>query len=160
MTPAGTAWESNLLRNKISSMQHADMHHGTCVTPMPWCMVGSLISGFPRSLWQGERSRHSRRKRNPQFYVSCKRLITGAMTRFCPIQWWPISVIYILHTLSGLDVFWYHRDCRHYCLKIYMYVLIWNTWESHNILFFHNHIHKWYIENDLPWHFIYIPNLH
>ena len=25
-----------------------DMHHGTCVTHVPWCMPGSLISGF---LW-------------------------------------------------------------------------------------------------------------
>ena len=25
-----------------------DMHHGTCVTHVPWCMPGSLVSGF---LW-------------------------------------------------------------------------------------------------------------
>ena len=24
-----------------------DMHHGTCVTHVPWCMPGSLNSGFP-----------------------------------------------------------------------------------------------------------------
>ena len=50
-----------------------DMHHGTCVTPVPWCMPGSLTSGFLWKRWQGKLSRHSRRMRNPQFYVSGKR---------------------------------------------------------------------------------------
>ena len=27
-------------------VSHPDMHHGTCVTHMPWCMPGSLTSGF------------------------------------------------------------------------------------------------------------------
>ena len=44
------------------------MHHGTCVTHVPWCMSGSLTRG-----WRGKRSRHSRRMRNPHFYVSGKR---------------------------------------------------------------------------------------
>ena len=49
------------------------MHHGRCVTHVPWCMSGSLTSGF---LWsQGKRSRHSRRMHNQQFYVSGKRPI-------------------------------------------------------------------------------------
>ena len=50
-----------------------DMHHGTCVTHVPWCMPGSLCSGFLWSRWWGKRSRHSRPMRNPQFYVSGKR---------------------------------------------------------------------------------------
>ena len=50
-----------------------DMHHGTCVTHVPWCMPGSLTSGFLWIMWRGKRSRHSRRMRNPQFYVSGKR---------------------------------------------------------------------------------------
>ena len=50
-----------------------DMHHGTCVTQVPWCMPGSLTSGFLWSRWRGKRSRHSRRMRNPQSYVSGKR---------------------------------------------------------------------------------------
>ena len=49
-----------------------DMHHGTCVTHVPWCMSGSLTSGFFWSRWRGKRSRHSRRMRNKQFYVSGK----------------------------------------------------------------------------------------
>ena len=50
-----------------------DMHQGTCVTHVPWCMPGSLTSSFYWSRWLGKRSRHSRRMRNPQFYVSGKR---------------------------------------------------------------------------------------
>ena len=50
-----------------------DMHHGTCVTDVPWCMPGSLTSGFLWSRWRGKRSRHSWHMRNPQFYVSGKR---------------------------------------------------------------------------------------
>ena len=41
------------------------MHHGTCVTHVPWCMPGSLSSGF---LWirrREKRSRHSRHMHNP-----------------------------------------------------------------------------------------------
>ena len=44
------------------------MHHGTCVTHVPWCMSGTLNRGGG-----GNRSRHSRRMRNAQFYVSGKR---------------------------------------------------------------------------------------
>ena len=49
------------------------MHHGTCVTHVPWCIPGSLTSGFLWRRWWGKRSRHSRRMRNPQVYVSGKR---------------------------------------------------------------------------------------
>ena len=31
-----------------------DMHHGTCVTHVPWCMPGSLTSGFLRNRRWGE----------------------------------------------------------------------------------------------------------
>ena len=44
-----------------------DMHQGTCVTHVPWCMPGSLTSGFLWSRWRGK---HSRRMRNTQLYVS------------------------------------------------------------------------------------------
>ena len=49
-----------------------DLHHGTCMTHVPWRMLGSLTSGFFWSRWWGKRSRHSLRMRNPQFYVSGK----------------------------------------------------------------------------------------
>ena len=52
----------------------SDMHHGTCVTHVPWCMPGSLTSGwFHLKSWRGKRSRLSRRMRNPQFHMSDKR---------------------------------------------------------------------------------------
>ena len=54
-----------------------DMHHGTCVTHVPWCVPGSLTSGLLWSRWRGKRSRHSRRMRNPQFYVFGKRPMLG-----------------------------------------------------------------------------------
>ena len=54
-----------------------DIHHGTCVTHAPWCMPGSLNSGFLWSWWRGKHSRHSRRMRNPQYYVSGKRPIVS-----------------------------------------------------------------------------------
>ena len=43
------------------------MHHGTCITHMPWCMSGSLARAVA---WK--RSRHSRRMRSPQLYESSK----------------------------------------------------------------------------------------
>ena len=50
-----------------------DMHHSTCVTHMPWCMQGSLASGFLWSRRRGKRSRHSRRVWKPPIFVSGKR---------------------------------------------------------------------------------------
>ena len=52
-----------------------DMHHGTCVMHVPWCMSESLTSCFLWSRWWGKRSRHSRRMLNQQFYVSGMRPI-------------------------------------------------------------------------------------
>ena len=49
-----------------------DMHHGTCVTPVSWCIPGSLTSGF---LWSRWREIRSRRMRRLQFYVSGMRPI-------------------------------------------------------------------------------------
>ena len=46
------------------------MHHGTCITHVRWCMSGSLTPSGGENV-----SRHSRRMRNPQFYVSGKRPI-------------------------------------------------------------------------------------
>ena len=53
-----------------------DMHYGTCVTHVPWCMTRSLTSVFLWSQCQGKRSRHSWRMHKPQFYVSDKRPMT------------------------------------------------------------------------------------
>ena len=56
-----------------SRVSDPDMHHGTCVTHVPWCMPGSLTNGFIWSRWRGKHCWHPRRMRNPQFYVSGKR---------------------------------------------------------------------------------------
>ena len=37
-----------------------DMHQGTCVMHVPWCMPGTLTSDFLWSQWRGKRSRHCR----------------------------------------------------------------------------------------------------
>ena len=63
-----------------SRVSDPDMLHGTCVTHVPWCMPGSLTSGFLWSRQRGKRSWHTRRMRNPQFYVSGKRPI-GDVTK-------------------------------------------------------------------------------
>ena len=59
-------------------ISYPDVHHGTCLTHVPWCMPGSLTSVSFGSRWRGKHSRHSRRMRNmqfTQFYVSGKRPI-------------------------------------------------------------------------------------
>ena len=38
-----------------------DIHQGTCVTRVPWCIHGSLASGFLWSQWRGKRPRYFRR---------------------------------------------------------------------------------------------------
>ena len=65
-----------------------DTHHGTCVTHVPWCMPGSLSSGFLWSRWRGKRSRHSRCMRNAQIYVSGKRPIAILKTFQSPSSSW------------------------------------------------------------------------
>ena len=57
------------------------MHHGTCVTHVPWCMPGSLTRGFPWSRWRGKHSRYPQRIRNLQFYASEKRSMKTKQTK-------------------------------------------------------------------------------
>ena len=65
-----------------------DIHHGTCATHVPWCMLGSLTRGFLRSRWRGKRSRHSWGMRNPQFYASGKRpMVTESPTETGARDW-------------------------------------------------------------------------
>ena len=55
---------------RLHGLSDPDIHHGTCVTHVPWCMPGSLTGGFLWSRWRGNRSQ---RMRNVQFYASGKR---------------------------------------------------------------------------------------
>ena len=63
-----------------------DMDHGTCVAHVPWCMPGSLTSGFLWSRSRGKRSRHYRRMHNPQLYVAGKRPM-GWQCHCCRVAW-------------------------------------------------------------------------
>ena len=66
-------------------VRYPDMHHGTCVTHVPWCMPGLLTWVFIWSCWRGKRSWHSWRMRNPQFYISGKRPIVQMLVQY--IHW-------------------------------------------------------------------------
>ena len=55
------------------------MHHGTCVTHVPWCMAGSLGPGGG-----GKRSRHSRRMRTHNFQYLARGPI---VISFVPHPW-------------------------------------------------------------------------
>ena len=60
-----------------------DMHHGTSVSHVPWCIPGSLTSGFLRIRWREKRSQHSQRMRNRQFCVSGKRSMEAIISFSC-----------------------------------------------------------------------------
>ena len=65
---APTAWASYQIRKVADAhapgipgtfslpprVNDPDMHHGTCVTHVPWCMPGSLTSGFLWRRWRGK----------------------------------------------------------------------------------------------------------
>ena len=75
-----------------------DIHYGTCVTHVPWCMPGSLTIGFLWNRWRGKRSRHSPRMRDPQFYESGKRpMSTNTTSRYLAV--WNDGVIKWKHFL-------------------------------------------------------------
>ena len=75
-----------------------DMHHGTCVMHVPWCQLGSLISGLFWSRRRGKRFRNSRRKRSQQFCVSGMRPIVMS------------------HIAAG-GSYTYHVCFTHYCFR-------------------------------------------
>ena len=89
-----------------------DMHHGTCVTHVPWCMPGSLTSSFLWSRRWGETFRHFRRMRNPQFYVSVKRPMIPWNSDAkivqspgdCILTWHIPSIMNLYRCLPGNDI--------------------------------------------------------
>ena len=73
---------------KSPQVSNPDMHHGTCIMHMQWCMPGSLTSGFLWSRCWGKRSWHSRHIRNPQIYLFGKRPIAKQCnSQLCSSQW-------------------------------------------------------------------------
>ena len=72
-------------------VRYPDMHHGTCVTHVPWCMPGSLTSSFLWSRWRRKYSRHYRSMRNPQCYISGKKPM-----EFLLVFWRKIILLFYL----------------------------------------------------------------
>ena len=102
-----------------------DKHHSTCVTHVPWCMPGSLISGF---LWSRCWGNLSRRMHNPQFYVSGKRPITPH-DGWAPCAGGDVSIIFT-HASKGIFYLQqrfhtiYIHNCATYtllCFTCYLY---------------------------------------
>ena len=94
---------------------------------MPWCMPGSLTSGFLLSRWRGKRSWHFRRMRNPQFYVSGKRIMESALMRFHP-NGDPVTHCPLSRTLPGCRLF--HTPSRttsNGCLKLLISETVWDV---------------------------------
>ena len=81
------------------------MHHGTCVTHVPWCMPGSLANGVLWSRWRGKRSRQSRRMRDLQIYVSGKRSMCDEI-----ISGYIVPTLFLLypHVTMSSDI-WAHQ---------------------------------------------------
>ena len=94
-----------------------DMHHGTYVTHVPWCMPWSLTKGFLWCRWRGKRTRHSRRMRNPQFYVSGKRPIHSSInTRHPPLSLCCMQLITVAVAKPGESGYiTLHRDSKCVC---------------------------------------------
>ena len=79
-----------------------------CLTNVPWCMPGSLTSGFLWSRWRGERSRHSRCSFNTQFCVSGQRPMAQYdrwRVRWPPLQGLPLRchIFKSSHCTSGVS---------------------------------------------------------
>ena len=84
-----------------------DMHHGTCVTHVPWCMPGSVTSCFLWSRWRGKLSRCMR---SPQFYASGKRLIISRELHWSNVNiqlsafiMWSDLTLYCTQNYSNLE---------------------------------------------------------
>ena len=112
-----------------------DTHHGSCVTHLPWCMSGSITSGFLWSQWRGKRSRYSRCMRNPQFYVYVK--VFHPKCR--PYQNEVIFCMMKLHVLCGIvpkiQIFlpsrFFSPEWWKWCLVIIF--IIWEKTVFHNL---------------------------
>ena len=99
-----------------------DMHHGTCVTHVPWCMTESITSGFLWSRRRGKHSRHSRRMRNPQCSVSGKRPIYMPMLQQCDND-------NIKYKSTGTCI-----------TEFYFKKITWNEWSWQSVHITHDHL--------------------
>ena len=102
-----------------AQVSNPNMHHGTCVTHVPWCMTGSLTSGFLWSRWRGKRPRHSRRMCSPQFL----RIWYIYICKYLMLNLW--ILLQNLYNISYCP--WESRSC------LVLLVLMW----------FHDDVIKW-----------------
>ena len=109
-----------------------DMHHGTCLTHVPWGMPGLLTSGFLWNQWRGKHYRHSRRMLNPQFYVSGKRPMIMTLAR-CAACW----VIMRVRSLQG----WWQGVTFFIPTLIILYIVLGFWWQS-SVGASHIRVHK------------------
>ena len=109
-----------------------DMHHGTCVTHVPWCRPGSLNSDFLLSRWRGKRSRYYRHMRNPHLYVSDKRPIAVPVFTNIIQVWKPRLINESNHYLSNvmLNYHWHavQSDLIYLNLQSRLYSFARFTW--------------------------------
>ena len=138
-----------------------DIHNGTCVTHVPWCMSGSLTSGFLWSRWRGNRSRHSRRMRNPQFYVFGKRpmVVLLAIKRFTIDTRCDDKYMYARQIGNHAHIYWdalylltYWGGVPHICVSKVTLVqtMTWRREPSHCLNQCCN-IVDWILRNKLLW---------
>ena len=88
-----------------------DMHHGTCVTHVPWCMPGLITTGFLWSRCRGSRSRHSWRNftylaRGPWLRHHRLPRVTTSNKGMLPCQ--------MLETVSLLSKLTEQSHCKHW----------------------------------------------
>ena len=89
----------------LPRVSNPDVHHGKCVTHVPWCLPGSLTSSSLWCRWRGKRSRHSRCMRTAQFYVSGKRPIAVVLRL--------VSCIYNQETID-INTICNHTQCSNW----------------------------------------------
>ena len=82
----------------------SDMHHGTCVTHVPWCMPGSLTSGFLWSRWRGKKltafPAHTYLVRGP--WTTCTSHYSTLMPRSSTVNSFPLDK---MAAISEDDIF-------------------------------------------------------
>ena len=79
------------------------MHHGTCVTHVPWCLSGSLTGGVGKNI-SGITGACATR--------NCTYLVRGPWYLYFRAQWWPISGRMMPQGLTALK-------------SMYLYILTW-----------------------------------
>ena len=98
-----------------SRVSDPDMHHDTCVMHVPWCMSGSLTSDFHWDRWRVKRSRHSRRMRNPRFYLETNGIwVPSPLSNFIGVL---LRVVFFMPAIPVTPGYIKPIPHRHYYVK-------------------------------------------